>query len=121
MKNILVQDTDKDVLEVLTLALEHEGYHVLATIAYTNLLKQIDQFRPHVVMLDYKLTGEESIAAYKLIRDKYPYLPVLAISCNSNIHIEYSSAGFDGYMEKTFDLDNMYAILRKHMPKQDSA
>jgi DNA-binding NtrC family response regulator len=116
MDKILVQETDKEILEILTIVLKDGGYNVMSTTGCNGLIEQIDQFRPHVVMLDYRLKGEEAIKAYKEIRRKYPHLPVLALSCNSNIHSEYSKVGFDGYIEKPFDIDHMYSILRKHMP-----
>ena len=121
MENIIVQDNDKEILEILTIALKEAGYNVMPTVGYEHILDQIDRFRPHIVMLDFKLSGEECIEAYKLIRGKYPHLPVLALSCNNNIHSEYSKVGFDGYIEKPFDIDHMYSILRKHMPNKDMA
>ncbi|MFC0513064.1 hypothetical protein ACFFGT_02595 [Mucilaginibacter angelicae] len=38
-------------------------------------------------------------------------------SYNNNIRQEYHKYGFDGYIEKPFDLDLLYRILRKHIPK----
>jgi DNA-binding response OmpR family regulator len=120
MKKLLIQDTDKEILKNLALVLREKGYNVMTTLHYDYILNDINLFRPHVVMIDFKLDGEKCIAAYKLIRDKYPHLPVLALSCNSNIHEEYSKIGFDDYISKPFDLDNLYSILRKHIPKTDS-
>jgi DNA-binding response OmpR family regulator len=120
MKKLLIQDTDQGILEILTLVLREEGYNVMTTIHYKDILNDIKLFKPHVVMLDFKLNGDECIAAYKLIRDKYPHLPVLALSCNRNIHQEYSNIGFDDYISKPFDLDKLYSILRKHIPKMDT-
>lgn len=117
MDKILVQETDRDVLDLLSIVLQEGGYYVLSTIGYEGILEQIDQFRPHVVMLDFKLNGEESIKAYKIIRAKYPHLPVIALSCNSNIHSEYCRFGFDDYISKPFDIDHLYSVLREHMPK----
>ena len=86
MENIVVQDNDPDLLEVLTIALKDAGYNVFSTEGCQDLLRHIDEFRPHVVMLDFKLSGKECIEAYKLIRGKYPHLPVIASSCNSDFH-----------------------------------
>jgi DNA-binding NtrC family response regulator len=82
-----------------------------------DFLGLIEQVRPHVVVLDYRLTGYRCLEVLKNIKTKYPHLPVIATSCNSNIHQEYSQLGFDGYIAKPFDLDLLYRILRKHIPK----
>jgi DNA-binding response OmpR family regulator len=120
MDKILVQETDQDILDILAIVLKQGGYKVMTTIGCDEILDQIDQFRPHMVMLDYKLKGHECIKAYREIRGKYPHLPVIALSCNSNIHSEYSKVGFDGYIEKPFDIDHMYSILREHMPHHNN-
>lgn len=117
MDKILVQETDKGVLELLSLVLQEGGYGVLSTTGVEGILEQIDKFRPHVVMLDFKLNGEECIKAYKIIRARYPHLPVIALSCNSNIHSEYSKYGFDDYISKPFDINHLYSVLKEHMPK----
>jgi DNA-binding response OmpR family regulator len=93
----------------------------MTTAHYNYILNDINLFRPHDVIIDFKLDGEECIKVYKLIRNKYPSLPVLALSCNRNIHQEYSNIGFDDYISKPFDLDNLFSILRKHIPKMDSS
>jgi len=118
METIIVQDTDEAVLDVLTLALQMEGFEVFSlTDINGNFLDVIDEVRPHVVMLDYKLHGDACIEVCHQIKGKYPHLPVLALSCNSNINQEYRINGFDGYIEKPFDLTLLYKILRKYIPK----
>lgn len=53
------------------------------------------------------------------IKAKYPHLPVIALSCNNNIHEVYSKFGFDDYISKPFDLDLLYRVLRKHISAQE--
>ena len=120
METIVIQDTDQDVLEVLYAALEIEGFNVYALPGYEpDYLQVIDKARPHVVMLDFRLNGEECKALCREIKARYPHLPVVAMSCNSNINEVYDRHGFDDYLEKPFDLDNLYRVLRKHIPKQE--
>jgi DNA-binding response OmpR family regulator len=119
METIVIQETDKDILEVLYAALELEGFNVYALgEADEDFLEVIDKARPHVVMLDFRLSGEECKQVCREIKKRYPHLPVLALSCNSNINELYSKAGFDGYIEKPFDLDQLYRTLRRYIPRQ---
>ena len=116
MHSILVQDTDKHILEVLTIALQLEGFTVYAmTEANGSFLEAIENKRPHVVILDYRINGSSCKEALRQIKKKYPHLPVIATSCNSNIHEEYDKHGFDDYVRKPFDLDLLYSVLRKYI------
>jgi len=40
---------------------------------------------------------------------------VIAMSCNNNINTVALASGFDGYLEKPFDFDLLYRVLRKHI------
>jgi DNA-binding response OmpR family regulator len=117
METIIVQETDSDVLDILTLALKAGGYDVYPLLnCDENFLVIIEKTKPHVVILDFKLQGAECMRVLREIKARYPHLPVIAASCNSNINEEYNLAGFDDYIPKPFDLDDLYRTLRKHIP-----
>ncbi len=118
METIIVQDTDKHVLEVLTLALEDENFNVYPLQdCEANFIELIEQHRPHVVMLDFRIDGKKCMEILKTIKACYPTLPVIAMSCNNNINTVAYASGFDGYIEKPFDFDLLYRVLRKHISK----
>jgi DNA-binding response OmpR family regulator len=118
METIIVQDTDEDILDILTIALSEEGFRVYPILhCEDDFLDMIETTRPHVVILDFKLSGDEALRVLREIKAKYPHLPVIASSCNSNINEAYDQAGFDGYIPKPFDLDLLYRTLRKHIPR----
>ena len=119
MQTIIIQDTDASILDILTIALQMENFQVYSVLDYdSNFLDLIDELRPHVVMLDYKLDGKACIKICHQIKAKYPHLPVIALSCNHNINEEYDKYGFDDYIPKPFDLDLLYTVLRKHIPRK---
>lgn len=121
METIIVQDTDQAVLEMLTTALEMADFIVCPVMDFDeDFLGLIEQARPHVVILDYRLSGYRCLEVLRNIKGKYPNLPVIATSCNSNIQTEYNKLGFDDYIEKPFDLDLLYRILREHIPEPEN-
>ena len=67
-------------------------------------------------MLDFKLKGEECMRLLGEIKMKYPHLPVIAASCNSNINEVYDQAGLDDYIPKPFDIDVLCHTLIKYFP-----
>jgi DNA-binding response OmpR family regulator len=122
METIIVQDKDAAILDMLSSALEMEGFEVVSlnTCDEKIILEQIDKTRPHVIMLDVRLSDQDCINVTKIIKQKYAHLPVLALSCNDNVDKDYDKHGFDGYIKKPFDLDLLYRILRKHLGKKNT-
>lgn len=117
MHTILIQETDPNVLDVLKQALAIENYKVYAMHSCDeNFIKLIEETRPHVVMLDYRLDGKRCLEIFVEIKNKYPHLPLIALSCNHNINTVAPVLGFDDYIEKPFDLDDLYLTLRKFIP-----
>ena len=122
MENILIQDNDQDILDVMRLALELEGFNVYSLLRYKDdFLEYIDLVKPHVVIIDYRLSGAECIDICQKIKQRHPHLPVIACSCNTDIHTVYDQHGFNDYIKKPFDIDLLYKILRKHIRSSNSA
>lgn len=120
METIIVQDTEKDILDILTIILQEGGFNVYPLMNFEeDFLTIIEKTRPHVVMLDYRLTGKSCEQVLNKIRAAYHHLPVIAMSCNSNINEIYDKIGFDDYISKPFDIDVLYATLRRHIPKKE--
>lgn len=112
---ILIQDTDTDIREILRFVLEENHFHVMALVDCENIDRHITAFKPHIVMLDYKISGTECIRAHQVIKASYPGLPVIAMSCNGNIQDTYKESGFANYILKPFDLDELCRTLNKHL------
>ena len=115
MKKVIVQDTDIDLLETLTIVLKDAGFDVLPVREYKDVIKHIPLFSPNLVLLDYKLAGEQSINICQSVKRRFPQLPVIALSCNLTIQKEYARAGFDDYIEKPFELDHLIKVVNKTM------
>jgi DNA-binding response OmpR family regulator len=117
MKTIIIQETDPHVLDVLQTALGDENYDVYAIQhCEEDFMRLIEETRPHVVMLDYRLDGKKCLEIFNQIKKKYPHLPLIALSCNHNINTVAPELGFDGYIPKPFDLHELYLTLRRFIP-----
>ena|ERR1700744_460991 len=113
-KKLLIQENDQDIIDILCIALEIEGYETFSVLGYeVDFIALIRRICPHLVMLDYKLDGRECLRVAKDIRLSFPRLPLVASSCSPALSETYREAGFDGYVAKPFDLDTLYQLLRK--------
>ena len=119
-KKILVIEDDKDIRDSLQYALEEEGYDV-TTSEDSKILKSFNQIAPDMVLLDNWLTEWKSDAnGQQISRDlksnsATSHIPVIMISAVSNIK-EIAEAGLaDGYLHKPFDLEELLALVKKHV------
>jgi DNA-binding response OmpR family regulator len=111
---ILVQEADSYIRDILQFILEEEQYVVSMLTLSSEVVERIKSFNPDVVMLDYKISGKESVETCRKIKQRYPGITVLALSCNPMIPQVYKLAGFDDYIEKPFELDHFISLIGKH-------
>jgi DNA-binding response OmpR family regulator len=90
METVILQETETSILEILTYALRSEGFQVFPLLdCGEDFMGLVEKTRPHVILLDYQLGGKRCVEICYLVKAKYPHLPVLALSCNSNINVAY--------------------------------
>ena len=119
-KKVLVIEDDRDIRDTVTIALQEEGFEVIAS-ENARILKSLGQHKPDLIMLDNWLTEWKSDAngqqlSKELKTDpKTSHIPVIIVSAVSNI-AEIAEAGLaDGYLKKPFDLVDLVGIVKKHI------
>ncbi len=118
-KVLLIED-DKDIRDTIVYALEDEGIEVIAS-DNARILKSLDEIKPDLILLDNWLTDWKSDANGQQLSKEIKtnpttrHIPVIMVSAVSNIQ-EITEAGLaDGYLKKPFELDELSAIVKKHI------
>jgi DNA-binding response OmpR family regulator len=118
METIIVQEADAATLDVVTVALQMEGYRVYSlTDTNENALDMIRHHRPKLVLLDCWLSNYSAGQVSQWIKAHFPRLPVVAFSCDNQIEEKYRQFGFDDYIKKPFDLQVFYKVIKKHLSR----
>lgn len=118
METIMIQEANAATLDVVTTALQMEGYKVCSlTDKRENMLELIRRHRPKLVLLDCWLGHYSGRQISHWIKAHFPNLPVIAFSCDNEIDREYQRYGFDGYVKKPFELQTLYDVIKKHVPR----
>ena len=112
-KKILVQDDDEDIREVIKSILDEVGFCVYTSKTIENLLTEINEFEPNVILLDFRMYGADCIKACERTKAQHPVLPVIAMSCNGNIHQLYQKYLFDDYLAKPFDIETLIGVVER--------
>ena len=110
MATIIVQESDEAIIDVITLALEEEGHHTIGLLDQCPfaLSQKLRLYIPDIVFLDYRAAYETGIALFRAVKEFSPRLPVIALSCDINISQTAQTVGFSSYIQKPFDLEDLF-------------
>jgi len=114
-KHILIVDDSSDTLDLLKEALEQEGYDVTALPYTQDIIANISQYQPDLVMLDFILSGiNGGELCHQLKTDPISaHIPVIMLSGYTRVLESLgSNYGADEFIAKPFDLDHLYASVK---------
>ena len=120
LNTILIVDDNRNVLAALKLLLEREFRQVVALPSPNTLLRQIEQCRPDVVLLDMNFsaglnTGNEGLFWLREIKRLYPQLPVVLFTAYADIELAVAGMkeGAADFVVKPWDNDRLIATLTR--------
>jgi len=106
LKRVLVLDDNQDILDVVHEALSYENFEVKSISESEKVLPLIEDFRPDLVILDYRVAGENGGEICRQIKShpRFNNIPVIIFSAYINHHDEILAYGCDAVITKPFDL-----------------
>ena len=112
---VLLYDDEADILEICKYVLERKGYEVFTKESCTNVLSDLEQLKPDVVIMDNWIPDIGGVEATRLIK-KDSHLratPVILFTANKDIIALATEAGADAFIGKPFDLRVMETTVEK--------
>lgn len=116
-KNILVADDEKEILEIIQLYLEKEGYNVIKASNGNEALDIIKKGNDiHLAILDIMMPGIDGYNLLKEIRGAYN-IPIILISAKNqdSDKILGLDLGADDYLTKPFNPLELVARVNAHI------
>jgi DNA-binding NtrC family response regulator len=112
---VLIIEPDENILEVLTFALVDEGMEVFGFVEFsTQVIDLLEEKFISIAIIAFRGKGEAAIKILNEIK-LYQAIPVLAISCDNDIDLKYKKHGFNGYINKPFDINELAGILYSYL------
>ncbi len=118
---ILLVDDEKDILEFLSYNLKKEGFEVETCTDGQMALDILDEFKPHLIVLDVMMPGMDGIETCENIRSNSEYDNILITFLTARAE-DYSQvagleAGADDYINKPIKpkvlISRVKALLRR--------
>ncbi len=118
-KKVLICDDDKDISEVTKIILSESGYEVKNVYNCDNIVNDVEEFLPDVVLMDLRVPKKGGEYATKLLKsnEKTKLIPVLIFSANHQAVKIAEEVGADGFVSKPFDIDILTALIEHHINK----
>src|SRR5205085_754033 len=106
---ILIIEDDDDIRKVAQEALQAAGYVVRSASDGAAALRLLDEWIPKVILLDIRMPGMDGWDFLARYRDRPgPQAPVIVCAATSFYWKRALEAGAVAFLEKPFNLDNLY-------------
>lgn len=116
MKQVLVIDDEKDIVETISYNLEKEGYKVSKSYDGMNGFEAVQKKMPDIVILDLMLPGMTGIEVCKAMKadPKTASIPIIMLTAKGEEtdKIVGLEVGADDYMTKPFSIRELSARIR---------
>ncbi|MHB1226766.1 MAG: response regulator [Desulfurivibrionaceae bacterium] len=111
MHKILVVDDNEQNRILLREVLTSEGYEVIEACNGDEGLKAAKEHNPALILMDIQMPVMEGLACLKQIRENVEigYIKIVALTsfAMKGDRDKFLAAGFDGYMTKPIDIDQL--------------
>lgn len=112
---LLIVDDEVEICEFLKSFFEERNYEAKIASSGQAALIAVEQFKPHVVLLDIKMPGMDGIQVLGTIKKKYPRTKVImvtALETRDKIE-ECLRFGADNYITKPLSLEYLENDVRE--------
>jgi two-component system OmpR family response regulator len=111
---VLVVDDEPSIVDVISMALRHQGFGVAVAADGNQALAQVRSWRPHVLVLDVMLPDMDGFEVARRLSAEHAGVPILFLSARDNTadKVRGLTTGGDDYVTKPFSLEELLARLR---------
>ena len=115
MTRLLVVDDEPEICDFLKSFFEDRDFEVQTAPSGEEALRQVDSFRPQVMLLDIKMGGIDGLTVLRKVKEKHPRTKVImvtALETTDKIE-EAMRLGADNYITKPLSLDYLENDVRE--------
>lgn len=113
----MIADDEEALQRLYKEEFEDEGYEVVLASTgkeVLQILENPDQF-PDLIVMDIRMPDLNGIETLRIIKEKYPKLPVILCSAYSEFKQDFQVWASDDYVVKSSDLTELKEAVKKHL------
>lgn len=112
MKRVLVVDDNLDILQLVEMILQNNGFEVLASPKGGDVMVNTQTFKPQVILLDVFLSGYDGRDICKSLKAnvKTKDIPVIMFSAHTKSD-EFRDCKADDFIAKPFEVNELVSKL----------
>ncbi len=116
---ILIVDNEEEERDNIRDLLELEGYQVDTCDTAEEAHTFVEQRLPDLVLLDVLLPGSDGLELLRILKEKYPSLPVLAVSASTQeeICLKVNEYGVDTLVYKPYEQEQLLKLINSQLTK----
>ncbi len=120
-RTVLVADDDASIRSLLKQLLADEGYAVLEAATGGEVVEQVKDSSPDLVIMDVRMPELDGIEALQKVKISSPHTAVLIMTAfgTSNAAIKAMELGAFDYVTKPFELDKISHTVKRAFQYQD--
>lgn len=114
---VLVIDDDDDILDLISLMLEHDGFNIQTVDCIHKAKSFLQQNSVSLILTDMHIGEEDATDYMEEIKEYYNNLPVIVMSAlpSKKLMKNYKSMGFDAIIEKPLNKQTLVNTLHKYL------
>ena len=117
---ILVADDSLTIRKVVELALQNQGFEILAAETGEEAFQKIQEFPPDFIIADTRMPGISGLELCQKIREaeSLQQIPILLLSSNFEEFVweEAQAAGATSYLTKPFEARQLLEKVKEYLP-----
>lgn len=120
-RRILIVDDDEGIRDLVTIALDAEGYEVMSARDGAVALHLLATSRPAAILLDMRMptmNGWEFARAYA--QRPGPRAPLIIMSAARDAAAHAAEVDADAFLAKPFDLTDLYACIARFVDEGEA-
>lgn len=118
-KKIFIADDDVDILQIIKMMLETQGYEVETSSDARVIFDYHEHQLPALILLDIWMSGIDGREICSKLKELQhtQHIPVILVSANSNIAEIAKNCGASGYIAKPFEMDHLLETIAMYVSR----